>query len=234
MTSTPSTGMSTMNPITEDDIAEFLANTPDFFERHAQLLAAVQLNSPHSHRAVSLQERQAEMLRDKIKGLEGRIMEMIRNGTENMILIDKLHHWACELFETPLDERPFVAADKIATQFAVPQVALKLWNLDARYAAQPYTQDISDDVKTYADGLAAPYVGANTGLAAVQWLAHPAQAASVAVVALRRAKGNPAFGLLVLASPDSQRFHSHIGTDFLLRLAELSSAAMLRLQPLVI
>jgi len=42
----------------------------------------VQLNSPHSHRAVSLQERQAEMLRDKIKGLEGRIMEMIRNGTE--------------------------------------------------------------------------------------------------------------------------------------------------------
>ena len=25
-----------MNPITEDDIANFLANTPDFFERHAQ------------------------------------------------------------------------------------------------------------------------------------------------------------------------------------------------------
>ena len=29
-----------MNPITEDDIANYLANTPDFFERHAQLLAA--------------------------------------------------------------------------------------------------------------------------------------------------------------------------------------------------
>jgi len=234
MTSTPFTGTNTMNPITEDDIADFLANTPDFFERHAQLLAAVQLNSPHSHRAVSLQERQAEMLREKIKGLEGRIMEMIRNGTENMILIDKLHQWACELFETPLDERPFVAADKIAAQFAVPQVALKLWRLDERYASQPYAQDVSDDVKAYADALAAPYVGVNTGLAAVQWLEQPAQAASVAVVALRRAKGEPAFGLLLLASPDSQRFHSHIGTDFLSRLAELSSAAMLRLQPLSI
>jgi uncharacterized protein YigA (DUF484 family) len=223
-----------MNPITEDDIAEFLANTPDFFERHAQLLATVQLNSPHSHRAVSLQERQAEMLRDKIKGLEGRIMEMIRNGTENMILIDKLHRLACELFETPLDELPFVATDKIAAQFAVPQVALKLWGLEARFAAQPCAQNISDDVKTYADGLAAPYVGSNTGVAAVQWLAQPAQAASVAVVPLRRAKGQPAFGLLVLASPDSQRFHSHIGTDFLSRLADLSSAALLRLQPLSI
>ena len=68
----------------------------------------------------------------------------------------------------------------------------------------------------------------------MQWLEHPAQAASVAVVALRRAAGQPAFGLLVLASPDAQRFHSHIGTDFLSRLADLSSAAMLRLQPLSI
>jgi len=55
------------NPITEDDIANYLANTPDFFERHAEMLAAVQLTSPHSQRAVSLQERQANMLRDKIK-----------------------------------------------------------------------------------------------------------------------------------------------------------------------
>ena len=27
-------------PITEDDIANYLASTPDFFERHAELLAA--------------------------------------------------------------------------------------------------------------------------------------------------------------------------------------------------
>ena len=52
-----------MNPITEDDIANFLVNTPDFFERHAELLSAVKLTSPHSHRAVSLQERQAEFFR---------------------------------------------------------------------------------------------------------------------------------------------------------------------------
>jgi uncharacterized protein YigA (DUF484 family) len=43
----------------------------------------VQLTSPHSHRAVSLQERQAEMLREKIKALESRIMDMVRNGNEN-------------------------------------------------------------------------------------------------------------------------------------------------------
>ena len=80
----------TFPPITEDDIANYLANTPDFFERHASLLAAVQLTSPHSHRAVSLQERQAEMLREKIKALELKAAAMIRHGHENTAIADRL------------------------------------------------------------------------------------------------------------------------------------------------
>jgi uncharacterized protein YigA (DUF484 family) len=36
--------------------------------------------------------------------------------------------------------------------------------------------------------------------------------------------------MLVLASPDSQRFHSGMGTDFLERIAELASAALSRLR----
>ena len=43
------TSINPMNPITEDDIADFLANTPDFFERHAQLLSSVHLMSPDNH-----------------------------------------------------------------------------------------------------------------------------------------------------------------------------------------
>jgi len=43
---------SAMNPITEDDIADFLVNTPDFFNRHAELLSAVRLSSPHGQRAL--------------------------------------------------------------------------------------------------------------------------------------------------------------------------------------
>ena len=64
-----STNLGGIQGITENDIAEFLANTPGFFERHAEMLATIQLTSPHGQRAVSLQERQMEMLRDKIRGL---------------------------------------------------------------------------------------------------------------------------------------------------------------------
>ncbi len=86
--------------ITEADIANYLAASPGFFERHAELLGSIQLTSPHGQRAVSLQERQMEMLRDKIKGLERQMIEMIRNGQENVAIADKLHRWTRSLMLT--------------------------------------------------------------------------------------------------------------------------------------
>lgn len=219
-----------MNPITEDDIADYLVNTPDFFERHASLLAAVQLTHPQSHRAVGLQERQAQMLRDKIKGLEHRIMDMIRHGNENMILTDKLHRWSCELLVTPPEQLAELAVENIRELFQVPQVALRLWSLGATHALAPYAQGVTESVQALATSLDTPYVGPNTGFDAVQWLDEPAKAASVALLALRAAPGQAPFGLLVLASPDAQRFNSQMGTDLLERLAELAGAAMSVLQ----
>src|SRR6187402_637610 len=123
-----------MNPITEDDIANYLANTPGFFERHAQLLSTVQMTSPHGNRAVSLQERQAEMLREKIKQLEHRVMDMIRHGNENVIIADKLQRWARNLFLTQ-DARdlPQQITGEIRAQFMVPQVAIRVWDVKEEF-----------------------------------------------------------------------------------------------------
>ena len=122
------------NPITEDDIANYLLSTPDFFERHAELLASVQFTSPHSHRAVSLQERQAEMLREKIKGLEQRIMEMIRNGNENEAIVQKVLQWTGSLLQVrdPIDLPPTVV-DGMCALFAVPQVGMRVWGVSGAY-----------------------------------------------------------------------------------------------------
>ena len=215
---------SQMAPITEDDIANYLANTPDFFERHAELLAAVQLTHPHSQRAVSLQERQALMLREKIKSLEHRIMDMIRHGHENMVLTDKLHRWACDMLAAPAADLPVLAVENIRELFQVPQVALRLWDVADSSAA--YAQGVSESVRTHAATLETPYVGPSQDVEAVQWLEAPAQAASVALMALRPAPGQDAFGLLVLASPDAQRFNSQMGTELLERLAQLAGAAL--------
>jgi uncharacterized protein YigA (DUF484 family) len=89
---------------------------------------------------------------------------------------------------------------------------------------------VTEAVQVLATSLDTPYVGPNSGYEAVQWLTEPTQAASLALLALRAAPGQPAFGLLVLASPDAQRFNSQMGTDLLERLAELAGAALSVLQ----
>ncbi|MFZ3220636.1 MAG: DUF484 family protein, partial [Rhodoferax sp.] len=152
------------NPITEDDIANYLSITPDFFQRHAELLAAVQFTSPHSHRAVSLQERQAEMLREKIKVLEQRVMEMIRNGNDNVLLSDKILRWARSLLLTSdLRALPAAITEEIQQQFAVPQVGLRLWGVAPEFADLAVAQGVSDDAKVFASSLMEPFCGLNTG-----------------------------------------------------------------------
>jgi uncharacterized protein len=229
MTTTP------MHPITEDDIANYLVNTPDFFSRHAELLGAVQLTSPHGNRAVSLQERQAEMLRDKIRALEHRVMDMVRHGNENVVIADRLHRWTRQLFEvrSPRDLPDLIVGD-IREQFMVPQAGIKVWGVDSAYASEAFAQGVTDDARTFASSLTQPYCGVNSGFEAVNWLDDTAMALSVALLPLRDGpldSTGPAFGMLVLASPDPQRFASGMGTDFLERIAELASSALSRLRP---
>ena len=228
------TDQSLNNPITEDDIANYLANTPDFFLRHSELLAAVQLTSPHSHRAVSLQERQAEMLREKIKLLEVRIMDMIRHGNDNVLLSDKILRWARGLLLVPQAHTlPGLIAQDIKDQFTVPQVSLRLWGLASEYADADFVQGVSDEAKLFASSLAEPFCGLNTGFEVVAWLDKPEAASSLALIPLRSGDAGstaPAFGMLVLASMDAQRFHSAMGTEFLARIGEVASAALSRLR----
>ena len=226
---------SAIPPITEDDIAQYLANTPEFFERHAELLTSVVLTSQHGQRAVSLQERQAEMLREKIKGLEQHIMEIVRNGSENAAIADKVQQWARRMLAVR-DAAELVQAvqDGLQALFDVPKVTLRLWDVAPGWEEAPWAQGVSEDVRSFATSLTMPFCGPNLGFEAIGWLPQSAQVRSVALLPMRPGAMDdadaPAFGLLVLASDDAARFDSTMGTDFLTRMAELASAALARLR----
>jgi hypothetical protein len=252
------TEQQSMNPITEDDIANFLVHTPDFFVRHAEVLSQVRISSPHGQRAVSLQERQADMLREKIRALETRLMEMIRNGNDNLILTDRLHRWSKHIL---LENNPQQLAQlilvEIQNQFMVPQVAMRLWSLKSEFEDHPLALLGATSVQDFASSLTQPYCGPNSGFEAIAWLEDPKAVQSIAMVTLRKpnalgpvevnamastqgamgkaevsdhsassASAHSAFGLLILASPDPQRYHAGMGTDFLERIGDLASAAL--------
>jgi uncharacterized protein YigA (DUF484 family) len=218
--------------ITEDDIANFLTQTPGFFERHAELLATVQLTSPHGQRAVSLQERQMQMLRDKIKGLEQKIIEMIRHGQDNASIADRLYRWTrAILLTTDLVDLPDVVINELKHEFMIPQAALRVWGADEPFQKLPFAQGASAEVRNFASDLVQPYCGVNSGFEAACWLNAAATVQSLAMIALRQGAQTGAFGLIVLGSPDPTRFAADMGTEFLARIGEIASAGLARLLP---
>jgi uncharacterized protein len=205
--------------ITEHDIANFLANTPGFFERHAELLGAIQLTSPHGQRAVSLQERQMEMLRDKIKGMEMKVMEMIRHGQENVAIADRLHRFTRAIMLTAnAADLPGVLVEEVMHQFMIPQAGIRIWGAAPAFSGLPFAKAVGDDAKSFASSLSLPYCGLNSGFEAAQW-------------PLRHGPSAGAFGMLVLGSPDPTRYSSDMGTEFLMRIGEIASAGLSRLLP---
>lgn len=226
-------GVAGIEGITEDDIAQFLAVTPGFFERHAELLGEIRLASPHGNRAVSLPERQAQVLRERIKGLEARIIDMIRHGQENEAIAERLHRWTRTLMlaRDPA-ALPALLLQELQRQFLVPQAALRLWGVDAAVAPAAFVLEEPAAVRRFAESLTLPLCGLNTGeVEAVRWMEPPVLSLACIPLWSEHAEGDGAFGLLVLGSPDATRFQPDMGVDFLVRIGEVAAAALSRLLP---
>ncbi|RDV00078.1 DUF484 family protein [Trinickia dinghuensis] len=243
------------------EVADYLLANPEFFSQHAELLAAIRLANPHGKAAVSLQERQMDMLREKNKLLERRLAELLRYGHENDSIAAKFNRWTAHVIaERDAHALPRTVAQGLMEVFDVPRAALRLWDVADTYRDAEFARQVGEEVRLFASGLDAPYCGANAGFEAAQWLASSDAAAShaggeagagdaalvqsVVLLALREPRaGNtdaaqdiaaaapaaPAFGLLVMGSPDPRRFHDGMATDFLMQIGTLASAALSRL-----
>ena len=210
-------------------VASYLSDNPNFFEEHAGLLGQVRLASPLTGKAVSLQERQMEVMRDKYKALELRMAELIRLAQDHATIANKFHAWTQGLLKARQHaELPGAVAGGLRDGFAVPQVTLRLWGLTAAHDDSWYVNGVSEDARLFASSLLAPYCGSNHDFEAVRWLDDAASVASTVILPLR-SEGS-AFGLLIMGSPDPERFTSHMATDFLIHIGETASAALAALR----
>lgn len=206
-------------------VVQYLIDHPHFFEEHAALLGEIKLSSPLTGRAVSLQERQMEVMRDKYRTLELRMSQLQRHAEENAAIANRFHGWTQQLLRTrDLTALPDAVVGGLVKHFIVPQATLRLWNLDAAHADAWYTQGASDDTRLFANSLRAPYCGPNNDFEAARWLDGGDAVRSTVMLPLR-ADGK-AFGLLVLGSPDPERFTTAMATDFLVHIGETAATAL--------
>ena len=211
-----------MNP---EDVARYLQENPVFFERYADLLAQIHVQHPHGTHAIPLSDRQVLSLREKNRALEAKLSELIQFGEENDAISEKVHRLSLAML--PAGDPATLLATlyfNLREDFAVPHAALRVW----RGAADlPEFTPVSDELRSFAAALEQPFCGPNNGFEAVGWLGEPGEhIRSVALMPLRDKA--EAFGLLLLASEDAQRFYPEMGTLYLKRVGDLVGAALLR------
>lgn len=168
----------------ESDVADFLLAHPAFFERHAELLSRIKLSNPHGNRAVSLPERQMEILREKNRQFERRLGELVRYGHENDSNAIKFDRWSARLLaERDVARVPAAVCDGLCELFDVPKAALRLWQVADAHADHPAARFAGPDIERYTNSLGAPYCGANTQSIAAAWLDDASASLAPSVVA---------------------------------------------------
>ncbi len=210
-----------------NSVADYLSEHAHFFEEHPDLLSRIKLTSPLGGRTLSLQERQMEVLRDKIKLMEMRMADLMRIALENDVITQKFQDWARSLLLARNDvDLAHTLISGLQTTFAVPHATLRMWGVAEPFAHTWFAAPVSEDSKIFSTGLSAPFCGKNMDFEAAAWLEDAPSIESLAMLPLRAHGASEAFGLLVLGSPDPGRFTAEMATDFLVRIGDTASAAL--------
>jgi uncharacterized protein YigA (DUF484 family) len=192
----------------EELVAEWLRATPGFFERYANLLNEIRLKHPHEDRAISLQERQMTLLRTQNQELNRRLSEMLHFGSRNDKTQQSLVAWLLRLMR---------ANTKADVDSAVTAGLAEVFEVESAQLLAPNT--------AFGPWIDTPLCGSAKELAA----------ASVDLLAIGLPLGksigavqSPA--VLLLASKDESRFTADMGAFYLRQIAELTAAALDRIQ----
>lgn len=199
-----------------EDVAQYLQDNSQFFDDYAEMLAEISIPHPYGGRTVSLSERQMLTLREKNKGLEKKMHEMLIFAQENDVLQNKVHQFTLALFGAhDLMALQDIVTGNLRDIFAVPHVALHVWK-----GLPP-----SAEVLAFADEHKQPVCVHHAVHETLDWFGEAApHLHSFAYLPLRN--NQQSIGLLVLASEDAHRFYPEMGTVFLQRIAETVSSAL--------
>lgn len=232
MTTRPVRGVE-IAEVDEAAVASYLAATPEFFERHAQLLARIRLPDARGGAStVSLLERQVEVLRERNRQLERKVTDFVEVARENDALGSRVLAMA----------RRLIAAGDKAAKIAAIEAALRedfgagqsVLVLTATHAPQDLPENRflrvvpadAPDLRSFETLFSSGKPRCGQLRDSQREFLFGADAATIGSVALVPLGGKAGFGLLACGSTDAQRFNPTMSTDFLAHIGELIAAAL--------
>jgi len=211
--------------ISAEAVETYLQTHNEFFVGREELLERIDL--PHGKRGtVSLVARQVEVLRDKNKVIEHKLLDLLKVARENEELSSRLHHLALGLLESQgLDDVVASAREQLLQAFKADFVTLNLFprtqeDKNLHYAAN---HDVHEHF-TDAFESRRPQCG---GMSEedVHHLFGDLQGKVSSAVLVPLANAEP-LGFIAMGSREKARFHPGMGTLFLGYLGELVTQAI--------
>ena len=214
-------------------VADYLAQDPAFFERHPELLELLVLPHSRGGAAVSLIERQVEVLRDKNLALETRLNTLVHVARANEALVGKIHKLTRRLLTTT-DRQSVInqLRQSLTEDFQLPDSALLLFGLGAVDLAIDRFVGVIDakdpGLATFESLLSHGKPRCGPIRDAQRDFLFGSESSHIQSAALLPLGGARPFGLLAIGSPDAKHFNPGMSTEFLAHIGELASDALAR------
>lgn len=224
-----STAETTTPAFDEQEVAAYLRARPDFLLRHPELLEHLEVNHSAGS-AISLIERQVDLLRGKNLRLEDRLSHLLDNAAENERRASSVHKLA----------RTLIRAPSLAAVIAGLRSCMREdFGIDEVFVGVNPTSYKRNDIEGFAplepEGALARSLDnflrtrliecgpVDAARAKLMFPKAEAPVLSAAIVPLEKEKS---LGLLALGSKDAERFLPRQGKLFLEMTAELVAAAL--------
>jgi uncharacterized protein YigA (DUF484 family) len=221
--------------LNDSSVGEYLQTYPDFFERNSQLLTKLRL--PHLRdmgATVSLVERQVEVLRERNQSLERKLKELVDVARANDALADRIHRLSQRLIRVhTLIESVNAIETSLREDFDAMHSVLVLFLEQARSlegagrfirCATPADADIKSFESLMNSGK--PRCGQIRD--AQRDYLFGKDSIEIGSVALTPLGPKGELGILAIGASDAERFHPAMSTEFLSRIGELVTYALMR------
>ncbi len=214
--------------LTPELVADYLQNNPEFFLQFPELATSLQI--PHdSGQAVSLIEKQVQLLRDQNQQYKRKLMELVDIGRENDALHANIHRLTIALMSaTSLQGLVDALFTQLLGDFNADAVGLRLAGLPNEFA----------DTRVFAydreDPALAAFENFFRAIRPICGFLKPEQldylfqdkVAQIKSSALIPLGEHAEYGLLAVGSDDEHSYHPGHETQFLRNIGDLVACAL--------
>jgi uncharacterized protein YigA (DUF484 family) len=209
----------------EESIADYLQRHPEFFERHQTVLARLRLPHARGGSTISLIERQIEVLREKLAGVEGKLAELVRVARANDAIAERLHRFTRRLLHVaPRGEAIARIETGLREDFDAFHAVLVLVGVPGELGASRFVRTVASDdphLKSFESLFASGKPRCGQARDSQREFLFGPEGLDMGSVALVPLGEKGALGLLALGSTDRDRFHPGMSTEFLARMADV-------------